>query len=97
VKACVDQTVALLQKQPEFIRDTTAIHPPCYYCTRLQTALTLLIERHGASLNYPYCCYRFEMGHWLPLSLEKHGSQIALKHFSIENHDVVFDRWHRPR
>lgn len=90
--SCVQQTLTLLAKRPDFVGDSEAAHPECYYCVRLQEAMTGLLLQHRVSLDHPYCYYRFELpGPWDPLSVEKHGEVVSVKHFTVEGGDIVFD------
>lgn len=90
--SCVQQTLTLLAKRPDFVGDSESTHPECYYCVRLQEAITGLLLRHRVGLDHPYCYYRFELpGPWDPLSVEKHGEVVSVKHFTVEGGDIVFD------
>lgn len=89
---CVGQTLALLRKRPDFIRNTEEPHPTCYYAIRLQDAVTSLLDHHNVSLHHAYCYARFEMpGPWDPFSIEKHDNIISVKHFTEQGGDIVFD------
>jgi very-short-patch-repair endonuclease len=89
---CVEQTLVILSKRPDFMLDSESIHPECYFCVRLQEAVTILIQQHGATLHHPYCYFRFELpGPWDPLSIEKNDQVVSVNHFTIENGDVVYD------
>jgi hypothetical protein len=90
--SCVGQTLKLLEKRPDFVRDSQEPHPACYYAVRLQEVVTCLLDKHQVSLHHAYCYARFEMpGPWDPFSIEKHDNVISVKHSTVQGGDIVFD------
>jgi very-short-patch-repair endonuclease len=86
---CVDQTIDQLSLLPL----VTTEEPPSDFicCVRIQEIVTHLFDKHGLEL-YENLSVTFTLGpHWLPLSIEKHGSIISISHYFEQNHDLVPD------
>lgn len=89
----VDQCVREVAQQISLLPATSGNTPEAeFHCSvRMQEVITHLCDKHGIGLPENFYA-RFSLGEgWLPLSIEKHGRIISVKHYFEQNGDIVFD------
>lgn len=89
VNQCVREVVEQISLLPAV--GGTMPEAEAHCSVRMQEVITHLCDKYG--IGFPKNFYaRLSLGEgWLPLSIEKHGRTISVKHFFEQNGDIIFD------
>ena len=63
-------------------------------CTQMKTAIEKILSSHGMLQEFqqnPEFAVRIKNEPYLPLTIERHDSQITITHYLIENGDMIPD------
>jgi very-short-patch-repair endonuclease len=89
VSSCVDQTIELLALLP--LADQDEPESKVFCCIRMQEVLMHLCDKYGIEFSRNFYAKLTLGPNWLPLSIEKNGRVLSIRHFYEENHDIVYD------